>query len=90
MIWEVRGMPPYHKETIFPRGFTEIIFNFSDTISFHEPGSKAYKSAPRCVVQGITTKAINSAFSGSHYFFGWRLKPLVAEKIFQIPSHELK
>ncbi|MBA3899078.1 MAG: AraC family transcriptional regulator [Bacteroidetes bacterium] len=89
LIWEVEGVPGYARETILPRGCFEIIFNFSERITYIDLKDKVEKTAPLYCVIGYNTMPITGHFSQNHHFFGIRLKASAVSSIFRINPGEL-
>jgi AraC-like DNA-binding protein len=84
-IWQIDRFTSYHKEHIIPNGIVEVIFNFSDGRIPAEIGGKQCH-LPHCFINGFNTTPIRLNAPRQQVFFGVRLQPLAAKKLFGSPA----
>lgn len=89
MIWEVEGTPYYQCEFILPRGYIEIIFNFSNDVLYSTSKCKLFQKAPLCSIQGFNTLPVQGYYKNHHHFFGIRLKPIAVKQLLGVNPGEL-
>jgi AraC-like DNA-binding protein len=85
-MWQLEGFPPYHQETILPKGIVELIFSFADEIYFHKQDDLKTFTTPRCFVNGMTTVPLCLEAPARQFFFGVELYPLPLKKLLNIPA----
>lgn len=89
LIWEVEGTPEYGSEVILPRGYLEIIFNFSNDVLYTTSKNSSLLKAPLCSIQGFNTLPVQGFYKNHHHFFGIRLKPIAIKHLLGVPSGEI-
>jgi len=88
-IWRLQEYNTYQrKETILPKGTVEIIFNFSDNITYSNPAMDVNRVFPYCFINGINFKPFNLIKSGQQSFLGIQLNVIGLKILFNIPVNE--
>ena len=85
LTWQFEGKPSYKQQIILPQGINEIIFSFSDTVSFRYMSQKQTGYTPRCFVNGMTTTPICLNASNHQFFFGVVFYPHALKKLMNVP-----
>lgn len=88
MVWEANGGCDI-KETILPKGVVELIFNLGGGVFGTFPGNKDI-NAPACFIQGFTTNAIKTHYTGQHHLFGIQLNPSMLRSLLGFEAPEFK
>jgi AraC-like DNA-binding protein len=90
-IWRITDFDSNkRKEIILPKGTVEIIFNFSDNISYFNPSSQVKKKLPLVFMNGINLKPFELYKTGRQAFLGIQLNGIGLRLLFNISAHEAK
>ena len=76
------------KEIILPKGTIEIIFNFSDKITYFNPSLQVSKKLPAVFINGINFKPFELTKTGRQEFVGMQLNSAGIKLLFNIPARE--
>lgn len=76
------------KEIILPKGTVEIIFNFSERITYFNPTSQVLINLPTVFVNGINFKPFELIKTGKQYFLGIQLKSIGLKLLFNVSAKE--
>lgn len=76
------------KEIILPKGTVEIIFNFSDTITYVNPSFQISTRLPAVFVNGINSKPFQLIKTGRQEFLGIQLKSMGLKLLFNTSAKE--
>ncbi|MBK9735500.1 MAG: helix-turn-helix transcriptional regulator [Saprospiraceae bacterium] len=88
-IWRLQEYHIHERtETILPKGTVEIIFNFSDNITYFNPTLDIKTTLPYCFINGINYKPFNLIKNGQQYFLGIQLNTIGLKVLFDTPVHE--
>jgi AraC-like DNA-binding protein len=75
-------------ETILPKGTVEIIFNFSDNITYLNPSLDIKTTLPSCFINGINFKPFKLIKNGQQSFLGIQLNTLGLKVLFDLSAKE--
>lgn len=87
-IWQVEGIPPFHSETIIPKGVIEIIFDLSEESPINATINSKQVRLPKCFVNGYNTFPIYKPLPGHQIYLGIMFQPIAVKKILGIQSNE--
>jgi AraC-like DNA-binding protein len=89
LIWEVEGTPIYSSEVILPRGYIELIFNFSEDVLYRTSKEPFHKNAPLSSIIGYNLSSVQGYYQKHHHFFGIRIKPIAVKHLLNINPGEI-
>ncbi len=88
-IWRLREWDlPGRSEIILPKGTVEIIFNFSDPITYINPSIKITKQLPVIFINGLNFKPFELIKSGRQEFLGIQLSSIGLKMLFNVSVKE--
>jgi AraC-like DNA-binding protein len=85
-FWQTQGEPDYQTETILPTGVVELIFSFSDHVSFNVTSQTSSALTPRCFITGMSDTPVQLYMPQKQTFFGVQLRPSAVKKLLKIPA----
>jgi len=90
-IWRLQEYNTNQRtETILPKGIVEIIFNFSDNITYSNHAMDVNMVLPSCFINGLNFKPFNLIKSRQQSFLGIQLNVIGLKFLFNIPANELR
>lgn len=88
-IWRLREWDlPRRSEIILPKGTVEIIFNFSDPITYINPSLQHTEQLPLVFINGLNFKPFELVKSGRQEFLGIQLSSIGLKMLFNISVKE--
>jgi len=88
-IWRLREWDlPTRSEIILPKGTVEIIFNFSDPITYINPSLLLTKQLPVVFINGLNFKPFELVKSGRQEFLGIQLSSIGLKLLFNVSVKE--
>lgn len=88
-IWRLREWDlPARSEIILPKGTVEIIFNFSDPITYINPSIPLTKQLPVVFINGLNFKPFELVKSGRQEFLGIQLSTIGLKLLFNVSVKE--
>lgn len=88
-IWQLQEFNIYEiTETILPKGTVEIIFNFSDNITYFNPTLDIKTTLPYCFINGINHKPFKLIKDGQQRFLGIQLNTFGLKVLFDVNVKE--
>lgn len=90
MIWRLSEQDfNQRREIILPKGTVEIIFNFSDKITYFSHASQTKNNLPGVIINGINCKPVELIKTGRLELLGIQLNSIGLKALFNIPAKEL-
>lgn len=89
LFWSLEGVVQKEQEAILPKGFTEIVFNFSDTIQYYKPRYASIIQAPKSFISGVSLTPNFLFKSGVQAFLGMQLHPYACRELLGLPCYEI-
>lgn len=88
-IWRLQEFHNHEKaETILPKGVVEIIFNFSDQITYINPAMDVKMILPACFINGINFKPFQLIKNSQQIFLGIQLNAIGLKGLLNVPVKE--
>lgn len=88
-IWKTCGASDVARlETVLPKGTVEIVFNFSDGVSFRKFGEHTSYSLPSVFVNGLNFSPVHVSLPKGQHYFGLQLHPCALPCLFDLTLEE--
>lgn len=88
-IWRLSESDLHNqKEIILPKGTVELIFNFSDKITYFSPSLQVSINLPAVFINGINFKPFELIKTGRQEFLGIQLNSIGLRLLFNISANE--